>query len=86
MIMKDFNQSRQLPPARLALCLPALLSLLAVSCRMEDRAPESIEGESSVVVSQIVPEEIARMFSLMDLDLENVREVHSAVLASSSNG
>lgn len=86
MIMKDFNQSRQLPPARLALCLPALVALLAVSCRMEDHAPESIEGESSVVVSQIVPEEIARMFSLMDLDLENVREVHSAVLASSSNG
>lgn len=84
--MKNSNSKRHLPPVALALCISSLSALTAVSCRMEDPATDSAGSEESVVVSRIVPEEIARMFSLMDLDLENVREVHSAVLSSSSNG
>lgn len=90
--MKNFNRfGRYTVPAASFLLLAALTATLLQSCDNFDRSgdcvsephPATVEPAAALDVS---PEGIARMLSSLPLTIDQLREVHSAVSASSANG
>ena len=72
--------------------LAAVAAVLLSSCNALDNdsgpvpSPQTPVAETVVPVTDITPESVARMLSGLSLGLDQVKEVHSAVTASSANG
>lgn len=87
MTMKNIFLKRTIPAA--VTCGIGLAGLFsAVSCsRFEtDRIPEASGRNAAVTAVGVVPENVALLLAGTPLDLDQVREVWAAVMASSENG
>ncbi len=89
--MKNFKKTfgSMMPSASL---LAAVAAILLPSCNALDKDSVPVPpsqtpvAETVVPVTDITPESVARMLSGLSIGLDQVKEVHSAVTASSANG